>query len=135
MGKRKTIHGLGELQTEVMEIVWSKGEATVAEVVEAISRRRSVTYTTVLVAMQKLSHKGWLKHRSEGRAYVYSSRRSRDEVHGGLLKDFLRSAFRGDPKVLLSHLLDAQPLTATELDELRRLIEQRKKELGREPGS
>ena len=34
MAKRKALHGLGELQAEVMEIVWSKGEATVADVVE-----------------------------------------------------------------------------------------------------
>jgi predicted transcriptional regulator len=135
MSKRKAIHGLGELQAEVMEIVWSKGEATVADAVETIARRRPVTYTTVLVAMQKLSQKGWLKHRSEGRAYVYSPRRSREEVHGGLLKDFLRSAFRGDPKLLLSQLLDAQPMTPAELDDLRKLIEQRKKELGRDTAS
>lgn len=132
MTKRKAIHGLGELQAEVMEIVWDKGQATVADVVEAISRRRPVTYTTVLVAMQKLTQKVWLKHRSEGRAYVYSARRSREEVHGGLLKEFLRSAFGGDPRLLLSQLLDAQPMSVRELDDLRRLIEKRKKELSRE---
>jgi predicted transcriptional regulator len=132
MTKRKAIHGLGELQAEVMEIVWAQGEATVADVVEAIGRRRAVTYTTVLVAMQKLRHKGWLKHRSQGRAYVYSPRQTREQVHGGLLKEFLRSAFGGDPRLLLSQLLDAQPMSAGELDDLRRLIAQRKKELGRE---
>ncbi|MEX2142047.1 MAG: BlaI/MecI/CopY family transcriptional regulator [Pirellulales bacterium] len=135
MSKRKPLHGLGELQAEVMEIVWAKGEATVADVVEIIARRRPVTYTTVLVAMQKLTQKGWLKHKSVGRAYVYSPRRSREQVHGGLLKDFLRSAFRGDPRLLLSQLLDAQPMSAAELDDLRRLIEQRKKELGRDSAS
>ena len=133
MTKRKAIHGLGELQAEVMEIVWAKGEATVADVVQAIARRRPVTYTTVLVAMQKLRQKGWLKHRSAGRAHVYSPRRSREQVHGGLLKEFLRSAFRGDPRLLLSQLLEAQPMSAEELDDLRRLIDQRKEELGREP--
>ena len=132
MAKRRTVHGLGELQAEVMEIVWDKGQATVADVVEAISRRRPVTYTTVLVAMQKLRRKGWLKHKSEGRAYVYSPRSTREQVHGGLLKEFLRSAFGGDARLLLSQLLDAQPMSLGELDDLRRLIEQRKKELGRE---
>jgi predicted transcriptional regulator len=132
MTKRRTVHGLGELQAEVMEIVWGKGQATVADVVETIARRRPVTYTTVLVAMQKLRQKGWLKHKSEGRAHVYSPRRTREQVHGGLLKDFLRSAFGGDARLLLANLLDAHPLSAQELEDLRRLIEQRKKELGRE---
>jgi predicted transcriptional regulator len=132
MTKRKAMHGFGELQAEVMEIVWDKDQATVADVVETIARRRPVTYTTVLVAMQKLRQKGWLKHKSEGRAYIYSPRRTREQVHGGLLKEFLRSAFGGDATLLLANLLDAHPMSAQELEDLRRLIAQRKKELGRE---
>ncbi len=64
----KALHGLGSLQTEVMDLVWQQKEATVAQLVEKICRRRTVTYTTVLSAVQKLEKKGWLKHRSEGRA-------------------------------------------------------------------
>jgi BlaI family transcriptional regulator, penicillinase repressor len=124
---RKTFHGLGSLQSEVMEIVWERGEATVAAVVETISRRRAVTYTTVLVAMQKLSHTGWLKHRAEGRAYVYSPAKSREQASGGVLKDLLQSAFGGDPRLLLSQLLDAKPMNREQLDELRRLIDERRK--------
>lgn len=124
---RKTFHGLGSLQAEVMEIVWQRGEATVAAVVEAISRRRAVTYTTVLVAMQKLEQKGWLKHRAEGRAYVYSPARSREQASGGVLKDLLQTAFGGDPRLLLSQLLDSKPMSREQLDELRRLIDERRK--------
>ena len=57
MGKRH-FSGLGKLQAEVMELVWQRGEATVAELVEEISQRRRVSYTTVLVAMQKMEKKG-----------------------------------------------------------------------------
>jgi predicted transcriptional regulator len=70
-------HGLGPLQAEVMEIAWERGEVTVTQVMDVIAARRSVTYTTILVAMQKLAKSGWLKHRSEGRAYVYSPSRTR----------------------------------------------------------
>jgi predicted transcriptional regulator len=124
---RKTIHGLGTLQAEVMEIVWRQGEATVGAVVEDISHRRRVTYTTVLVAMQKLEQKGWLKHRAEGRAYVYSPARTREQARGGVLKDVLQTAFGGDPRLLVSQLLDSKPLSRAELDDLRRLIDQRRK--------
>jgi BlaI family transcriptional regulator, penicillinase repressor len=124
---RKTFHGLGSLQSEVMEIVWQRGEATVAAVVEAISRRRAVAYTTVLVAMQKLSQSGWLKHRAEGRAYVYSPAKSREQASGGVLKDLLQSAFGGDARLLLSQLLDSKPMNREQLDELRRLIDERRK--------
>ena len=128
MGKKRSLHGLGELQAEVMEIVWNLGEATVAQVHERITRRRKVTYTTVLVAMQKLDKKGWLKHRREGRAYVYQPGRSRETAHGNLLKDLLKQAFGGDPQLMLSRLLDQHPMSDTELSELKKLIDAKRRE-------
>lgn len=133
--KKQSMHGLGHLQAEVMEIVWEKGAATVTQVVEVIAARRAVTYTTVLVAMQKLEQKGWLKHRAEGRAYVYEPRRSRDQVHGGVLREMLSSLFAGDPRQLVSQLLDARPMTQAELADLKRLIAARQRELTRQENS
>lgn len=120
--------GLGRLQAEVMDLVWQRGEATVAELVEQISQRRPLSYTTVLVAMQKLEKKGWLTHRTAGRAYVYRPVHSRQQVQGRLLRDFLHSAFGGDPRLLLASLLDESPISDEELDELWRLIDERKRE-------
>ncbi len=125
---RRAFHGLGKLQAEVMELVWQRSEATVGQLVDEISSKRPVSYTTILVAMQKLEKKGWLEHRQEGRAYVYRPVRSREQVHGGLLREFLESAFHGDPKLLLGSLLDENPMTETELDELRKLIDTHKEE-------
>ena len=129
MGKKKrSLHGLGELQAEVMEIVWDLEEATVSQVHERVTRKRQVTYTTVLVAMQKLSKKGWLKHRREGRAYVYQANRSREAAHGNLLKDLLKQAFGDDPHLMLSHLLEQHPMSDDELRELRKLIDAKRRE-------
>jgi predicted transcriptional regulator len=125
----KHVHGLGSLQGEVMEFIWRSGEATVAQILEAISHRRQITYTTVLSAVQKLERKSWLKHRSEGRAYVYSATRAREEVGGRTLRELLRTAFSGDPRLLLASLLDDARLTDSELKELRNLIERRRKEV------
>ena len=129
---KRSVHGLGALQAEVMEIVWDAGEATVGQVAERIGRRRQVTYTTVLVAMQKLDKKGWLLHRSAGRAYVYRPARSREAAHTSVIREILASAFDGDPRLLLSHLLDEHPMSDAELADLRRLIDGRRKEKRRE---
>ena len=123
--KTKTLQGLGQLQSEVLELVWQRGEATVADVVKQLGRRRPITYTTVLVAMQKLEKKGWLTHRSEGRAYVYQPARSKAKAQAGALREILDAVFGGDPKLLVTQLLDARPWTPEELADLRRLIEQR----------
>ena len=127
-----TFAGLGKLQAEVMELVWQSGEATVADIVEQISQHRPVSYTTVLAAMQKLEKKGWLEHRSAGRAYIYRPARTREKVRGNLLKDLLHSAFDGDPRLLLTSLLEDRAMTDAQLTELRNLIERRKKEKRRE---
>lgn len=126
--RRKTLHGLGDLQSQVLDFVWDRGEATVAEVAEHLGKGRAITYTTVLVAMQKLEKKGWLAHRSEGRAYVYRAARSRESAQAGLLSEMLDAVFDGDPKLLVSHLLDARPWSPAELAQLRQLIETRRKE-------
>jgi predicted transcriptional regulator len=125
---KKALHGLGSLQSEVMDLVWQRKEATVAQLVEIIGRRRPVTYTTILSAVQKLERKGWLKHRSEGRAYVYTATRNRSEVGRRTLSELLRTAFSGDPRLLLASLLEDVRLSDADLKELRRLIEERRKE-------
>ena len=124
----KRIPGLGPLQAEVMDLVWQQQEATVAALVDAITKRRPVSYTTVLSAVQKLEKKGWLKHRSEGRANVYSAKQEREAVGGRNLRDLLKSAFQGNPRLLLASLLDETKLNADELNELRKLIDERRKE-------
>jgi BlaI family transcriptional regulator, penicillinase repressor len=124
----KKLHGLGSLQSEVMELAWEQGEVTVAQVAEAIGRRRHVTYTTVLSAMQKLEKKGWLRHRTAGRAYIYSPTRNREQVGGRTLKELLKTTFQGDPRLLLASLLEETRLSDAELKELRHLIDTRRKE-------
>jgi predicted transcriptional regulator len=124
----KKLPGLGYLQAQVMEFVWDRGEATVADVVEYLGRRRAITYTTALVAMQKLEKKGWLTHRAAGRAYVYSPVRSRSKTQVGILREMLDAVFGGDPKLLVSQLLDARPWSSNDLADLKKLIEARRKE-------
>jgi BlaI family transcriptional regulator, penicillinase repressor len=121
------ILGLGSLQSEVMELVWTREEASVAQLVEAIGKRRSVAYTTVLSAVQKLEKKGWLKHRSEGRAYVYRAARQRTDVGRSKLRELLKTAFSGDPRLLLSSLISEARLSDAELAELRELIDEQRK--------
>jgi predicted transcriptional regulator len=123
----KHVHGLGTLQSEVMEIIWRQEESTVAQLVDAIGKQRPVTYTTVLSAVQKLERKGWLKHRSAGRAYIYSPTRNREEVGGRTLRELLRTAFGGNPRLLLASLLEDSRLSDEDLTELKKLIEKRRK--------
>jgi predicted transcriptional regulator len=126
---RKSIDHLGTLQKAVMETVWELGEATVQQVLARLNRDKSLAYTTVLSAMQKLEKTGWLQHREEGRSYVYLPTRSREDEGKNSLRRFIERVFAGDPLLLFQHLLEDQKLSADDLTALKKMIEQRRKEL------
>jgi BlaI family transcriptional regulator, penicillinase repressor len=127
---RKSLDKLGSLQKSVMEAVWEQGEASVQQVLARLERTKPLAYTTVLSAMQKLEKAGWLRHREVGRSYVYRATRSRLEEGKNSLRRFLDSVFGGDPLPLFQHLLENQDLDAADLTAIRRMIDQRRKELG-----
>ncbi len=124
----KHLDDLGDLQAAVMEAVWKLREATVEQVRSKIRRAKPPAYTTVLTVMQKLEKAGWLEHRREGRAYVYNATRTRSEQGSLSLQRFVKRVFGGDAKRMLQHLLETEELSQTDLVEIRKMIDQRRKE-------
>ena len=110
----------------IMEIVWDRGDATVRDVHDALSRRRKVAYTTVMTLMNILTTKGHLTCSRDERAYVYSSTRPRHHAVARLVSDFVDRVFAGSAQPLLLHLVKHEKLTADERAELRRIIDELK---------
>ena len=108
----------------IMEIVWDRGDATVRDVHDALSRRRKVAYTTVMTLMTILTTKGHLTRRRDEHAYVYSSTRPRHHAVARLVSDFVDRVFSGSAQPLLLHLVKHEKLTAEERAELRRIIDE-----------
>jgi BlaI family penicillinase repressor len=123
-----SVENLGELQRKVLEIVWERGEASVHDVLRVLGRRRKLAYTTVLTVMQKLEKAGWLEHRSEGKSYIYTPTRSREEAGAGSVRQFLKRVFEGDAVAMFQHLIRESDLSDEELGELRKMIEEKRKE-------
>jgi len=119
--KRKQF--LGEVELEILTVVWKSGEATVQDVLDDILTRRKAAYTSVMTMMKNLAQKGFLKHRTEGRSFVYSPAISQDEIKRSLLKDTVDSVFQGSSVELLQNLLDQEALGSKEIEELKKLIE------------
>jgi predicted transcriptional regulator len=72
---------LHELEAEIMEEVWRRGEATVKHVVEALNRKAKQprAYTTYMTVMQRLDEKGLLNRTRSGRSDIYTPTLSREE--------------------------------------------------------
>ncbi len=126
--KQKPLDSLGDLQRTVLETVWELGEANVHQVRESLAKRKKLAYTTVLSAMQKLEKAGWLKHRAEGKSYVYFATQSRAQAGAGSLRRFLKRVYEGDALAMFQHLIRESRLGGAELAELKLLIEQKEKE-------
>ena len=86
----------GDLERAVLDVLWDAqpdGQPdawlTVREVHAALAPARDVAYTTVMTVMERLSRKGHIVQRKDGRAYLYRPRASRSEMVAELLSDTL----------------------------------------------
>ena len=127
------LNALGAQQQRVLEIVWRQGGATVQEVLNemnATSNAPPLAYTTILATMQKLEKVGWLTHEpspENARTYMYKATRSRPSAIGDSLRKFADTFLGGNKTLMFQHFVDDAGLSEEELDEIKRMIEKRRK--------
>ena len=117
---RKKTAGLTNAEHRIMEIIWAKGSATVADVVEALHGRDA--YTTILTLMRILKVKGYLSTRKEGRAFVFEPKVDRDTAARKAVRQLLSKFFAGSPSELVLTFLREEELTPEQLDEIKQKI-------------
>ena len=117
-----------DAELEILTVLWSIGPATVRDVYDVISRRRVAQYSTILKFMQIMAEKGLVLRDETERAHVYRAAKPREWTQRQLAKDLLERAFGGSAKALLIGALSAQKATPKELAEMRRLIDEHRKE-------
>lgn len=114
---------LAPRELDVMNVLWDRGSATVAEVLERLDD--DLAYTTVLTILQRLEDKGHVEHETEGKAHRYLPLLERGAVRVSAVERVTRTLFRDSPKLLMAHLLGRGGLTRDELRELRALVDER----------
>lgn len=119
MAQKKTLT-LTNAEHRIMEVIWAKGSATVAEVVEALHGKDA--YTTILTLMRILKAKGYLVSRKEGRAFVFVPKVDRDTVAQRAVHQLLSKFFAGSPSELVLAFLREEELTSEELDAIKKKI-------------
>lgn len=114
---------LTELQIEILSILWERGEASTAEVCEALSVSRGLALSTVATLLSRLEKREVVAHRKEGRQYVYRALLSRGEVRESKVADLTRSLFGGNPAALVRHLVASHEVDSGDLDRIRSLLD------------
>ena len=121
-----TTEALTDLQLAVMRALWKVGEGSVGDILTAMtSDGRVIAPTTVATLLQRLSKQGWVKHRRNGRQFVYSAKVNQAQAARGVLQRVLRSFFGGKASALTAQLLESEPISPEELRELRSLIKKK----------
>jgi BlaI family penicillinase repressor len=117
---RKKSRTLTDGEHRIMEVIWEKGEATVADVVEALSGKDA--YTTILTMMRILTVKGYLTCRKDGRAHIFVPKVDRGTAARKAVRQLLAKFFDNSPGELVLSFLREEDLSPEELDELKKKI-------------
>ena len=115
-----------EVELEILNSLWSRGEATVREVLEDVSQQRALGYTSVLKTIQIMTEKGLVQRTEAGKAHIYRATATQEDTQSQLLRDLSMRLFSGSAAQLAMHALAMQPANSDELNEIRQMIERRK---------
>jgi predicted transcriptional regulator len=122
MPARRGADRLTDQELEIMKVIWDRGSATVRDVYEALLERRKIAYTTVMTMMGILEQKRFLRRKQVDRAYLYEPARPREQVVGGMVRDFVNRVFNGSAEPLLQHLVDQEKISEADLRQIARVL-------------
>ncbi len=122
---RKKPPALTEAELRLMEVVWRKGHATVAEVAAGLPKKLDLAYNTVLTTLRILEAKGYLTHSKakDARAFVYRPVVGRTDAIRTAVRQLLRRFFADSPEALVLNLLEDDEIGQDELKKIRKLLQ------------
>jgi predicted transcriptional regulator len=119
---RKRSITLTEAELRLMRLFWLRGESTIADLVQALPDKEPLAYTSVLTTVRVLERKGYLQHRQEGRAFLYSACVAEQEASLSEVRHLLKRFFGDSPERLMLSLLEDEEMTADEVLRLKRAV-------------
>src|SRR5436305_6231217 len=102
---------LTEAELRVMNVLWSKGPATVQQVQDGLSDKHDLAYNSVLTTIRVLEKKGYLKHTQDGRAHIYATVIALEQASRSEVRHYVSRSFGDSVESLLLNLLDEQYFT------------------------
>jgi predicted transcriptional regulator len=113
---------LTQAELRLMKVLWDRGESTVADMVTATTPEGELAYTSVLTTIRILETKGFVTHRQEGRAFLYSSSIGEAEASRSEVRHVLQRFFGNSRERLLLSMLGDEEISPDELKRLKDAI-------------
>jgi predicted transcriptional regulator len=118
----KKSNTLTEAELRLMRILWARGDSAVGDLVAAMPEGAVLAYTSVLTTIRILEKKGYVRHRQEGRAFVYSPCMAEQEASRSEVSHMLQRFFGNSRERLLLSMLGDDGVTPEELQRLKDAI-------------
>jgi BlaI family penicillinase repressor len=116
-------------QVEILRVLWTRSEATVLDIQEALRAERPLAATTIATLLSRLEKRGLVAYRTEGRQYVYRALLQERDAQQHALVEVTQGLFAGDVATMVSQLLSSHELRPGDLARVRALIEAKEQEL------
>jgi predicted transcriptional regulator len=117
---------LTDLENEVMQAVWDGGTCTVEAVHRIVSGKRDLKETTTRTLMRRLEQKGYLKHESDGRAYIYRAVEPARSLAARAVRQIIDRFCLGSVEELVSGMVEAKVLNKGDIDALEKFVRSRR---------
>jgi BlaI family penicillinase repressor len=114
---------ISDAEWSVMKVLWNRSPLTASEVIEDLGRGDEWHPKTVKTLLGRLVQKGALGYKKDGKAYLYRPLVAEDKCATAASEAFLSRVFSGSLKPMLAHFVEKKRLSAAELDELKKLLE------------
>jgi BlaI family penicillinase repressor len=121
-GKPKPRKNLSELESQLMDILWKSGPSTAEQVREQLAHTHELKDSTIRTVLGRLREKGYVKHRQEGKAYIYSVVEKPANVAVRAVRQIIDKFCEGSLEQLLVGLVENEVVDAAELQLLAKKI-------------
>lgn len=117
---------LTELESAVMRVVWDAGPSSVEAVHQGVSRNRDLKETTIRTLLRRLEQKGYLRHESNGRAYIYRAVEPARSMAARAVRQIIDRFCQGSVEELVSGMVEAKVVSKDELARLEEFVRGRR---------
>ncbi|MBK8089230.1 MAG: BlaI/MecI/CopY family transcriptional regulator [Chitinophagaceae bacterium] len=117
-----------ESELEILRVLWERGEATVRDVHEELSKTKDAGYTTTLKLMQIMHEKGLVKRDESSKTHKYTPLISREKTQRQFMGKMIDTLFQGSSTQLVMQALGNHKTSKEELDEIQKLIDNLKQQ-------
>jgi BlaI family transcriptional regulator, penicillinase repressor len=121
---KKSLPKPTEAELGLLRVLWERGPSTVREVHENLRDEKETGYTTSLKILQNMAEKGLVARDESKRSHVYRAVYQAEQTQRQLVRDLLRRAFGGSPGKLVVQALSEETVSADDLAEIRRLLDE-----------